>query len=136
MQWFHEVPTSHRGMKSANISVLGIYMWVTRGMQMYVDIHVLETVTIFIFSSAWEAVIEIISFHGKEQHTHFVLPKKTSEENHVSSTWQEMLGVPMATCVVAESTQVAQRTIWAQQPTEPICPQRGQCWDSSCISMG
>lgn len=46
-------------------------------MQMYVDIHVLETVTVFSFSSAWEAVIEIISFHGEEQHTHFVLPEKT-----------------------------------------------------------
>lgn len=33
-------------------------------MQRYVDIHVLEKVTIFIFSSAWEAV----SFHGEEQH--------------------------------------------------------------------
>lgn len=110
---------------------------------MYVDIHVLESVTIFSFSSAWKAVIEIISFHGEEQHTHFVLPKKTGEENRMSSTWQEMLGVQTATYTAAESTQVVQRITWAQQPTEPICPQRGQCWDAakpdcrlSCIYMG
>lgn len=34
-------------------------------MEMHVDIHVPETVTIFIFSPAWEAV----SFHGEEHHT-------------------------------------------------------------------
>lgn len=64
MKWFHKVPTSHTGMKSANDSVLGvcvyIYRYVNKDMQMYVNINVLETVTTFIFSSAWEAV----SFHG------------------------------------------------------------------------
>lgn len=77
MKWFHEAPTTHTGMKSANISVLGVYIYVNKDMQMYVDIHVLETVTVFSFSSVWEAVIEIISFHGEEQHTYFVLPEKT-----------------------------------------------------------
>lgn len=56
-------------MKLANDSILGvcvyIYICVNKNMQMYVDIHVLETVTIFIFSSSWEAV----SFHGEKQHT-------------------------------------------------------------------
>lgn len=114
MKWLHEVPTSHTGTKSANISVLGVcvYIYVNKDMQMYVDINVLEMVTIFSFSSVWEAVIEIISFHGKEQHTHFVLPKKTRGENCVSSTQQEMPGVQTAIYTVAEGTQVVQGTTW------------------------
>ncbi|PKU41015.1 rna-directed dna polymerase from mobile element jockey-like [Limosa lapponica baueri] len=48
--------------------------------------------------------------------------KKTSEDNRVSGTQQETLGVPTATRTVAESAGVAQRTIRAQQPTEPVCP--------------
>lgn len=68
MKWFHKVPTSHTGMKLANYSVLGvcvhIYKCANKDMQLYVDIHVQEAVTIRIFSSVWEAV----SFHGEEQH--------------------------------------------------------------------
>lgn len=41
-----------------------IHRYVNKDMQMYVDINVLETVRIFIFSFVWEAV----SFHGEEQH--------------------------------------------------------------------
>jgi len=51
-----------------------VYIYLNKDMQMYVDIHVPETVTIFSFSSAWEAVIEIVSFCGEERHTHFVFP--------------------------------------------------------------
>lgn len=61
---------------------------------MYVDIHGLEMVTIFRFSSAWEPGIEIISLHAEEQHRRFALPKKTSKENHTSGTQQGILGSP------------------------------------------
>lgn len=125
MKWFHEVPASHTGMKSANTSVLGVYIYVNKDMQMYVDIHVLEMVTVSVSALCGRLLLK--EFPSVERNNIHILfcqrqpERRTACLGLVQSTRDA--GVQPAACRVARSAQVVPGMTWALQLA---CPRRGQ----------